>query len=108
MPGTPPDAAQPARLYAEQIKLLRETARREGDLRDHMLFSLALGTGLRVAELVALDVSVVDRKDGNRERRLTRRDLHRVGNRLVIDAIQVAATNRKTDGERIRRQTRAR
>ncbi len=48
----------------EQIKLLKETARRPEDLRDHMLFALALGTGLRVSELVALNVGDVKNGKG--------------------------------------------
>jgi site-specific recombinase XerC len=48
----------------EQIKLLRETARAEDDLRDHMIFALALGTGLRVSELVALNVGDVKNGKG--------------------------------------------
>ena len=50
----------------EQIKLLRETARRPEDLRDHLLFALALGTGLRVSELVALNVGDVKNGKGTR------------------------------------------
>ena len=36
--------------------LLRETARNHNDFRNHMLFSMALGTGLRVNELCALEI----------------------------------------------------
>jgi integrase len=43
----------------EQLRLLRETVRRPEDLRDHILFAMALGTGLRVSELVALNVGDV-------------------------------------------------
>ena len=50
----------------EQVKLLKETARRPEDLRDHLLFSLALGTGLRVSELVALNVGDVKNGKGTR------------------------------------------
>jgi integrase/recombinase XerC len=41
---------------AEQRLILRATA---GNLRDHVIFSLALGTGLRLAEIVGLDVGDV-------------------------------------------------
>lgn len=51
---------------AEQAALLRETARNPHDLRDHMLFALALGTGLRVSELVALDISDVRNGKGTK------------------------------------------
>jgi integrase len=40
----------------EQALILRATA---GKLRDHVIFSLALGTGLRLAEIVGLDVGDV-------------------------------------------------
>ncbi len=41
---------------AEQRRLLRATAAHP---RDHLIFSLALGTGLRLAEIVGLDVGDV-------------------------------------------------
>jgi len=50
----------------EQLILLRETSRSPNDFRDHMLFSLALGTGLRVSELVALDVGDVKNGKGTK------------------------------------------
>ena len=40
----------------EQAPILRVTA---SNLRDHVIFSLALGTGLRLAEIVGLDVGDV-------------------------------------------------
>lgn len=43
----------------EQLVLLRETARSPDDLRDHLLFSLALGCGLRVGELTSLNIGDV-------------------------------------------------
>jgi site-specific recombinase XerC len=43
----------------EVRRLLAITSRAERDLRDHMLLALALTTGLRVSELVALDVGDV-------------------------------------------------
>jgi integrase len=36
----------------EQRTILRATA---GNVRDHVIFSMALGTGLRLAEIVGLD-----------------------------------------------------
>jgi integrase len=45
----------------EQRIILRATA---GNLRDHLIFSLALGTGLRLAEIVGLDVGDVFAPDG--------------------------------------------
>ena len=45
----------------EQRAILRAT---EAKLRDHLIFSLALGTGLRLAEVVGLDVGDVFAVDG--------------------------------------------
>jgi len=42
--------------HAEQRAILRATAR---NLRDHIIYSLALGTGLRLAEIVGLNVGDV-------------------------------------------------
>jgi len=51
---------QPTTLTeAETTALLQATARAESDLRDHLLLSIALGTGLRVNELVSLNVGDV-------------------------------------------------
>jgi integrase len=46
---------------ADQEVLLRATT---GHPRDHLIFSLALGTGLRLAEIVGLDVGDVVFPDG--------------------------------------------
>ena len=45
----------------EQRLVLRATA---GNVRDHLIYSLALGTGLRLAEVVGLDVGDVYAPDG--------------------------------------------
>ena len=45
----------------EQTLILRVT---QADLRDHAIFSLALGTGLRLAEIVGLNVGDVYAPDG--------------------------------------------
>ena len=58
-------SGQPKTLTAEeQLLILRETARRPEDYRDHMIFALALGSGLRVFELVGLDVGSVKNGKG--------------------------------------------
>lgn len=44
---------------AEVRALLEATSRADRDLRDHVIFAVALGSGLRVSEIVALDVSDV-------------------------------------------------
>jgi integrase len=51
---------------AEQVRLLRVTARHPYP-RDHVLFSMALGTGLRLSELLGLNVGDVT-PDGHRVR----------------------------------------
>ncbi len=52
---------------AEQRMLLRATA---GNPRDHLIYSLALGTGLRLAEIVGLDVGDVYTPDGRPKNRV--------------------------------------
>lgn len=52
----------------EQARLLKTTGEHRDGYRDHVLFSLALGTGLRESELVALDVGDVS-PDGKKVRR---------------------------------------
>jgi len=46
---------------AEQRAILRATT---GNPRDHLIYSLALGTGLRLAEIVGLDVGDVYTPEG--------------------------------------------
>jgi integrase len=41
--------------HPEQKAILRATRR---NLRDHLIYSLALGTGLRLAEIVGLNVGM--------------------------------------------------
>src|SRR5713101_1566087 len=53
--------------HAEQRAILRATAR---NLRDHLIYSLALGTGLRLAEIVGLDVGDVYTPDGGPKNRV--------------------------------------
>ena len=61
----------------EQRAVLRATA---ANLRDHVIFSLALGTGLRLAEIVGLDVSDVFAPDGTpRVRVRVRREIAKGG-----------------------------
>jgi len=52
---------------AEQKAILRATRR---NLRDHLVYSLALGTGLRLGEIVGLDVGDVDTTDGKPKNRV--------------------------------------
>jgi site-specific recombinase XerC len=50
----------------EQSKLLTETSRSADDFRDHIIFALALGTGLRVSELVALNIGDIRNGKGTK------------------------------------------
>ncbi len=52
---------------AEQARLLKATAAHENP-RDHLLYSMALGTGLRLRELLGLNVGDVS-PDGRQVRR---------------------------------------
>jgi integrase/recombinase XerC len=56
-----PHLAPPTLTAAEQKAILRVTATNP---RDHLIFSMALGTGLRLAELVDLNVGDVFAPDG--------------------------------------------
>jgi integrase len=57
---------------AEQTSLLRASGRYREHYRDHMLFSLALGTGLRESEIAALTVGDVTEAEGRKLRVLRR------------------------------------
>jgi len=48
-----PHLSPPTLTTAEQAAILAATA---GHPRDHLIYSLALGTGLRLAEIVGLNV----------------------------------------------------
>src|SRR5712692_280096 len=56
-----PHLSPPTLTQGEQKALLRATRR---NLRDHLIYSLALGTGLRLAEIVGLNVGDVYTPDG--------------------------------------------
>jgi site-specific recombinase XerD len=66
------DTAQPLRTMTrhEQFLLLRTTGQRFDGYRDHVILSLALATGLREHELVALNVGDVLADDGQARRRV--------------------------------------
>jgi integrase len=71
--------ALPTLTAAEQKAILRATA---ANVRDHTLSSMALGTGLRLGELVGLDVGDVYTQDGRpRLRVLIRPDIANGGRR---------------------------
>jgi site-specific recombinase XerC len=54
----------------EQTKLLKVTGERRAGFRDHIIFSLALGTGLREHEILALEVGDVFDENGSARRRI--------------------------------------
>ena len=67
----------PTLTQAEQAALLRASS---GHPRDHLIFSLALGTGLRLAEIVGLNVGDVYFPDGTpRSRMRLRREIAKGG-----------------------------
>ena len=62
---------------SEQKAILRATS---GNLRDHLIYSLALGTGLRLAEIVGLNFGDVYNKDRKPRTRLKiRREIAKSG-----------------------------
>jgi integrase len=83
-----PHLSPQALTEAEQRRLRRATAAHPGD---HLIFSLALGTGLRLAEIVRLDVGDVFFPDGApRGRVRLRREIakqHRAGDVFLLDAL---------------------
>jgi integrase/recombinase XerC len=58
---------------SEQAALLRVTGEHRDGFRDHVIFALALGTGLREHEIAALDVGDILHPDGRVRRRVTLR-----------------------------------
>jgi integrase len=67
--------ARPPRTLTdvEQARLLKVTGERRDGFRDHVIFALALGTGLREHEIAALDVGDVLHDDGRVRRRIALR-----------------------------------
>ncbi len=55
---------------AEQRALLKVTGERAGGFRDHVIIAVALGTGLREHEILALNVGDVFGPDGRARRRV--------------------------------------
>ncbi len=67
--------AKPPRTLTdpEQKLILKTTGEHRDGYRDHVIISLALGTGLREHELLALDCGDVFDEDGRARRRVTLR-----------------------------------
>lgn len=62
---------------AEQNALLDTTGLHAKGYRDHMVFSMALGTGLRESEIAALDVGDIINRNGNPRQRVELRTFKR-------------------------------
>ena len=62
-----PHLSPPTLTHGEQKAILRATCRNP---RDHLIYSLALGTGLRLAEIVGLNVGDVYTLDGKPRNRV--------------------------------------
>lgn len=72
---------------AEQAALLKVSGKHADTFRDHVIFSLALGTALREGEICALDVRDVMRPDGHTKRSIQLRYFARKGkHRDNVDA----------------------
>jgi hypothetical protein len=67
----PAPAADADRI--EQATLLKVTGEHRDGFRDHVIFAVALGTGLREHEIAALDVGDVLHEDGRVRRRIALR-----------------------------------
>ena len=65
--ATMPHLSPQTLTRGEQKAILRATARNR---RDHLIYSLALGTGLRLAEIVGLNVGDVYGPNGKPKNRL--------------------------------------
>src|SRR5258706_9802903 len=78
----------PTLTLAEQRAILRATT---GNARDHLIYSLALGTGLRLAEIVGLNVGDVYTPEGRPRNRVRLRPQiakgGRVGDVFLPDAL---------------------
>lgn len=61
----------------EQARLLKVTGEHRDGFRDHVIFSLALGTALREHEIAALDVGDIVHPDGHVRRRFQLRTFKR-------------------------------
>ena len=72
-----PHLSPPTLTVSEQRAILQATV---GNARDHLVYSLALGTGLRLAEIVGLNVGDVFFPDGRpRNRVRIRREIAKGG-----------------------------
>lgn len=79
MPAYAAAIARPPRTLTEVelARLLKVTGEHREGFRDHLIFAVALGTGLREHELAALDVGDVLHDDGRVRRRVALRTFKR-------------------------------
>ncbi len=84
---------------AEQRAILRSSA---GNPRDHLIYSLALGTGLRLAEIVGLNVGDVYTPDGKPRSRVRLRPEiaknGRAGDLFPLDYLLIVRSRRPAFG----------
>jgi site-specific recombinase XerC len=83
--------ARPPRTLTdvEQARLLKVTGEHRDGFRDHVIFALALGTGLREHEIAALDVGDVLHDDGRVRRRIALRIFKRSSNEPATQEVFV-------------------
>lgn len=74
-------------IESEQSRLLKLTGEHRRGFRDHVILSLALGTGLREHELAALDVGDILNEHGRIRRRVPLRVFKR--SNLDVDSQQI-------------------
>jgi site-specific recombinase XerD len=88
--------ARPPRTLteAEQALLLRATGQHKDGFRDHVILSLALATGLREHELLALDVGDVFDGGGHTRRRVTLRVFKRSNDDAAMQEVVLGDTLR--------------
>lgn len=72
----------------EQAKLLRVSGEHASGFRDHVIFSLALGTALREVEILSLNCGDVFDSRGRSRRRVTLRRYKRAGKEGGADRVQ--------------------
>lgn len=72
----------------EQAKLLRTSGEHASGFRDHVIFSLALGTALRELEILSLNCGDIYDSRGRARRRVTLRVYKRAGKEGGADRVQ--------------------
>lgn len=87
---------------SERQALLRVTGEHARGFRDHMLFAMALGTGLREAELCALSIDDVTNAKGAPRARVTLRVFKRCTDNTVPQQVFVSDALRKKLGKFLR------